>query len=74
MPRLAAAASRCGDEGRLELSDGRTFETHVRLAPGSIRPAIAEPLVIDTQSAGPPNTTVDHDPTHVRTVLREMQR
>ena len=61
-------------ERGLQLPDRWTLEAHVGFPPGSIRPSIAKPFVVDAEASGPSDTTVDDDAPNVRAILCEMER
>jgi len=54
----------CRGEGGLELLNCRPLEADVGLAPGTAVAAVPEPLVIDTEPAGPADAAIDNDAAH----------
>src|SRR6185436_14231129 len=64
----------CRGERGLELSNRRSLEADVGFPPRTIVVSVAQPFVVDAEPAGPTHFAVDHDASHMRAVLSEMQR
>src|SRR5690349_6581674 len=54
----ARCFSPCCRKGGLQLLDRRTLEAHISFAPRAVVPAIAEPLIIDAETACPSDSAV----------------